>query len=120
MARPFALLVDLRQQYLLRRRIGFVQFFLQYLAGRPDVRQRVVQLMRHAGQQGAQRRQFLGAQQMLLPYFQFLQHVIEGQRDGQDLAVLRWRGKVSRLPAEMAATLSSICCSGCATRRDRA
>ncbi len=62
---------------------GGERVFFQDLRGRRDVGQWIVEFMRHAGQQRAQRSQFFRAHQRVLAAFQFIQNVVEslGKRD---------------------------------------
>lgn len=97
MARALGLLIDLLQVHLLHRHIAVARLFLQDLARGRDIRQRVVQFMSHAGQHGAERRQPFRAHQRFLSQVQFLQHVVEGRDDGNDLAIVR-RGRQAFVP----------------------
>ena len=92
-ARPYCLLFDLLQQFLAPRRVVFLDFLLQDLGREKSIRERIIQFVRHTSQHGAQRGKFLGTQEHFLAQFEFVQHVIEGVADGNDLPIFRGCGK---------------------------
>src|SRR5574337_495798 len=97
--RAVALVVDLRQQVVhefgvgqfLPRSLfpGFLQLLDQDLVRRRNVRERVVQFVRHAGQERSQGSEFFRLDQVALPQLQFAQHLVESVRERRDLPVPR-------------------------------